>query len=72
MKSYITQVPSDDPNNLTTDQSFYERFAFKSLADATSNISSVYNLNFNLVSNYFPWNRTFEIGLVGGFGRERK
>lgn len=67
MKTYIVQVPSDDPNTLNTDLDFYEKFSFKSLSDKTDQISQVYNLNFKLTENYFPWNRTFEIGLVGDF-----
>ncbi len=67
MKAYIVQVPSDSPNLLQTDLEFYEKFSFKSLSDKTNEIAQIYNLPFKLTENYFPWNRTFEIGLVGDF-----
>ena len=67
MKTYIAQVPTDSPNTLQTDMAFYEKFSFKSLSDKTNEIVQRFNLRFQLTENYFPWNRTFEIGLVGDF-----
>lgn len=70
MKTYINQVPSDDPNSLQTDLDFYEKFSFKSLSDKTNQIAKIFDLGFKLTENYFPWNRTFEIGLVGDFSKQ--
>ena len=65
MISYIREVPDDNFNHLDSDRSFYEKFALKSLKSKAKFIAQEFELNFLLSEVYYPWNRTFEIGMVG-------
>lgn len=62
--AYATRVPGDGVNGLGNDPAFYERFAYKVLAAEGASLAATYSLSLALDSVYFPWNRTFEIGLV--------
>jgi len=66
LMNFVNQITNTDEStsNLTPDLSFYERYTFKLLSSAYSDISSGYNVPNSLQSTYFPWNRTFEIGLM--------
>jgi hypothetical protein len=63
MISYIQEVPSDNFNHLDQDMSFYQRFAIKSFESKANQLLSSFKLNFQIAEVYFPWNRTFEIGI---------
>jgi hypothetical protein len=43
---------------------FYVRYSYKRLQFDTSNLLTTYAMNGQLDSVYYPWNRTFEIGLL--------
>lgn len=64
----ITNVAGESSNDLGMDLDFYTRYAFKSLSARFDEIAETYGLDresfSGLQSAYFPWNRTFEIGLV--------
>jgi hypothetical protein len=66
LADYADSLDSSEENslNLTPDLAFYERFSFKLLNQKYADIVSAYNLNLKLSSIYYPWNRTFEIGLL--------
>ena len=50
--------------NLAPDISFYERFVYKVLNFNFNAFNYLFQpYNFTLSEVYFPWNRTFEIGL---------
>lgn len=50
--------------NLAPDISFYERFVYKVLNFHFNAYSYLFQpYNFTLSEVFFPWNRTFEIGL---------
>ena len=53
-------------NDLTPDLKFYERYVFKYLSRNLEDFSGLVKLDpgLRLDSVYFPWNRTFEIGLI--------
>lgn len=57
----------DSVNNLSTDLLFYEKYSYKLLAHNSAALAKLLMLNFTsfppLHSAYYPWNRTFEIGL---------
>ena len=60
-------MDGEGSDGLALDLPFYERFALKPLASRLSEISRIFGgLNLTLAAGgvYFPWNRTFEIGLV--------
>ena len=67
--SYVGQIYSttgECASNLTSDISFYERYAYKLLqARFVEDVKEPFALpkEWNLRSIFFPWNRTFEIGL---------
>ena len=56
----------ENMNDLTPDLKFYERFVFKYLSRNLEDFSGLVKLDpwLKLDSVYFPWNRTFEIGLI--------
>ena len=62
--SYVSQVNSDTVYTLNNDLIFYERYAYKVLDSRLQDIDTAFNTSWNLVSAYYPWNRTFEIGLI--------
>ena len=65
LSAYANSVDGEGSDGLALDLAFYERFALKPLASRLDEISSVFGgLNLSLTSAFFPWNRTFEIGLV--------
>jgi hypothetical protein len=62
----ISKVLEDggDVTDLTPHLKDYESFVFQHLTNESQSFSTVLNLPFpTLKSVYFPWNRTFEIGL---------
>jgi hypothetical protein len=62
---YANQVNNEGSDGLGQDIDFYERFGYKVLASRLSEISSIFGgLDLTLSKVYFPWNRTFEIGLA--------
>ena len=61
-------IPSESANNLNVDLGFYEKYSFKVLRDQTQIVSQRFGLSLKLESVYYPWNRTFEIGLIGNHG----
>jgi hypothetical protein len=64
MISYIQEVPDENFNHLDQDSEFYQRFALKSFASKAKAIQDSYNLKFSIKQVYFPWNRTFEVGIA--------
>ena len=64
--SYVDEITNTDESTsyLTPDLDFYERYVFKMLSSRYDGIRSSYDLPWNLQSSYYPWNRTFEIGLT--------
>ena len=65
MLSYLTEVPTDNFNHLDSDQAFYERFSLKSMQAKSKALAKAFNFSINIDRVYYPWNRTFEIGIVG-------
>lgn len=65
MRNYIYQTPGDSINDLTNDLNFYQTYALKSLSAKLRKLKQLFGFNFSLTGVYFPWNRTFEIGLYG-------
>lgn len=65
LMSYVDSITNTDENtsNLEPDLSFYQRFVFKPLSARYDELALTYSLETRLDSTYFPWNRTFEIGL---------
>ena len=67
--TYVDQIYSTNgecSTNLTADISFYDRYTYKLLqARFVTDIKNPFVLpdEWNLSSIFFPWNRTFEIGL---------
>jgi len=57
--------PPDSPSNLSNDLLFYIHFSQKLLSAKIDNIKEIYKdaNSYTLASVYYPWNRTFEIGL---------
>jgi len=64
LEIYVNLVHGDSPDNLATDLTFYERFVYKVLNSNMQDICDTFSLPWKLESAYFPWNRTFEIGLI--------
>jgi hypothetical protein len=60
---YINQVDGETYYTLGNDLSFYERYAFKILGSRVSDISAAFALPWTMTQLYYPWNRTFEIGM---------
>jgi len=64
---YVNQISmqeGENIENLAPDISFYERFVYKVLNFKFNSFSYLFQPhNFTLSDVYFPWNRTFEIGL---------
>jgi hypothetical protein len=63
---YVNLAPNDTMLTLYNDLEFYDAFTYKLLWGATSKVTQVYNLPWFLSSVYYPWNRTFEIGMLLG------
>lgn len=64
LATYADQVNNEGSDGLGLDLDFYERFVFKVLGSRLSEVSSIFGgLDLGLTRTYFPWNRTFEIGL---------
>mmetsp|Transcript_26345 Transcript_26345/g.44472 ORF Transcript_26345/g.44472 Transcript_26345/m.44472 type:complete len:554 (-) Transcript_26345:389-2050(-) len=63
--AYVDQVTNTDETSsyLTPDLTFYERYIDKVLSSRYTEIASTYGLPWSFSSSYFPWNRTFEVGL---------
>ena len=60
----ISMAEGENIENLAPDISFYERFVFKVLNFNLNGFNYLFQpYNFTLSEVYFPWNRTFEIGL---------
>lgn len=62
--SYVNQVNEDTVYTLNNDLTFYERYAYKVLSSRLEDINSSFNTSWILETAYYPWNRTFEIGLI--------
>jgi hypothetical protein len=62
--SYVSGVDGEDVDSLFLDLPFYERYAYKVLASRTHDTAEAFGAGWTLQEAYFPWNRTFEIGLV--------
>ena len=64
---YVNQISmqeGENIENLAPDISFYERFVYKVLNFNFNAFSYLFQpYNFTLSEVFFPWNRTFEIGL---------
>lgn len=62
---YVNQITNTEENtsNLTPDLDYYIHYMFKLLSAKYADIASTYDLPYKLDSVYFPWNRTFEIGM---------
>jgi len=56
--------PKEVTSDLTTDQDFYEAFSLKPLQVSSELISNLYKIEGGLADVFYPWNRTFEIGLI--------
>jgi len=63
LEQYVEET-SDSTENLAVDLNFYERYVWKVLANGMDELSEIYSLPWQLKEVYFPWNRTFEIGLI--------
>jgi hypothetical protein len=61
--SFAGPGPVEQVTNLVPDLAFYTRFIYKNLAARYIAINQAFGLPWQLESVYFPWNRTFEIGL---------
>ena len=70
---YISQT-KDSVNDLSTDVQFYQDYSYKPLMSKSEMLATIFNLTFvgssssrshvALKSIFYPWNRTFEIGLA--------
>ena len=69
MVAYLQEVPSDNFNHLDSDSEFYQRFAFKSFSSKAQSIIQAFGLSLQIKEVYFPWNRTFEVGISADFGQ---
>ena len=73
LKTYVGQINpiyGESSSNLTADLSFYDRYSYKLLqARFAEDIKPAFAISdqVNLRSIFFPWNRTFEIGLCLNF-----
>lgn len=64
LATYADQVNNEGSDGLGMDLVFYERFVFKVLGSRLTEVATTFGgLNLQLSRTYFPWNRTFEIGL---------
>jgi len=63
LTSFVGQVSTDNINNLALDLEFYQRFVWKLLNTRFTNLIQEFQLPYSLNNIYFPWNRSFEIGL---------
>jgi hypothetical protein len=66
LSDYANALDSEEENSscFTPDLEFYERYSFKLLNAKYNELVQAYNLDLKLASVYYPWNRTFEIGLL--------
>jgi len=64
LTAYVGQVSTDSINNLAIDLAFYERFVWKLLNTRLTNLVEEFQLPYKLSSIYFPWKRSFEIGMI--------
>ena len=63
--SYLSQVNGEGPDTLADDLPFYERYALKVLNSRAVDLSSDFGAAVSITTLFYPWNRTFEIGMVG-------
>jgi len=61
--AYVSQVEGDSVDTLDVDLPFYTRYSVKVLASRTNDYATAFGVPWQLTSMYYPWNRTFEIGL---------
>lgn len=61
--AYIAQVDGENDYTLGYDLAFYTHFAWKVLASRATEVAAAFALPWNLTTVYYPWNRTFEVGL---------
>ena len=64
LNNYVWTVNGDSITNLTTDLDFYTRYSEKPLVSRMQDLASLYQIDYTLDEVYYPWNRTFEIGLL--------
>jgi len=70
LSAYVDQLAStadvdgEATDNLAPDLPFYQRFIYKLLDGSYQQVSADFSLSCSLTQAYYPWNRTFEIGLV--------
>jgi len=57
------QIDGENDYTLGEDLAFYEHYAFKVLASRTADYAAAFRVPWQLTSVYYPWNRTFEIGM---------
>lgn len=62
-EAYIAQVDGEDDYTLGLDADFYTHFAWKVLGSRAAETAAAFALPWNLTTVYYPWNRTFEVGL---------
>ena len=61
--SFVDQTVVDSYDTLNNDLAFYVRYSYKLLWAATDHVATTYRVPWSLSEVYYPWNRTFEIGL---------
>lgn len=71
--AYVSQCPADSVSNLAQEPGpiglpFYTEYVYKVLSARTQEVAQTYATGWSLRRAYFPWNRTFEIGLVADQG----
>jgi hypothetical protein len=64
LAAYVGQVDGESVYTLGDDLPFYERYAFKVLGSRLQDAAAAFNLSWTMQEVYYPWNRTFEVGLV--------
>ncbi len=64
LSAYANSVDGEGNDGLGADLAFYERFALKPLASRLAEVAAGFGVDLSLTAAFFPWNRTFEIGLV--------
>lgn len=64
LSSYISLVDGETTGTLALDLDFYQRYSLKVLSSRSRDLSAAFGgLPWNITTMYYPWNRTFEIGL---------
>lgn len=70
LSGYISLVDGETTGTLALDLDFYQRYSLKVLSSRSRDLSAAFGgLPWNITSMYYPWNRTFEIGLIASGGQ---